>query len=89
MKTYDVTLPAILKWLRANLLVMIFAGMLLLQFLTWREVAELRDKYRPPTCGYAYPCTVELSHTVAVQLSNEDRLYLSDIRAAVNNKGIR
>ena len=31
-----------LKWLRANLLPIIFGGMLLLQFLTWREIARFR-----------------------------------------------
>ena len=51
----------VLKWLRANLLPIIFAGMLLLQFLTWREIAKLRYEYEPPGCGHYYSCAVELS----------------------------
>jgi hypothetical protein len=63
-------IETILKWLRANLLPMIFAAMLLLQFLTWREVAKLRYDYAP-SCGDNYACTVAL-----VQ---EDRALLYDI----------
>jgi len=71
MKTYDLTLTDILKWVRANLLLMIFAGMLLLQFLTWLEIARLRDEYTPPSCGHYYSC--------AVALVQEDRALLYDI----------
>jgi hypothetical protein len=68
---------AVLKWLRANLLVMIFAGMLLLQFLTWREIAKLRYDYAP-SCGDNYACTVALSQA--------DRSYLDDIIRALKNR---
>jgi hypothetical protein len=67
----------ILKWLRANLVLLIFAGMLLLQFLTWREVARLRYDYEP-SCGDRYACSVALS--------NADRSYLDDILKALRNK---
>ena len=68
---YDIRLPAILKWLRVNLLVMIFGGMLLLQFLTWWEIASLRQEYTPPSCGHYTSC--------AVELVQEDRVLLYDI----------
>jgi hypothetical protein len=61
----------VLKWLRANLLPIIFGGMLLLQFLTWREIAKLRYEYEPPGCGHYYSCAVELSQA--------DRALLYDI----------
>jgi hypothetical protein len=57
---YDVRPMDTLKWLRANLVPMIFAAMLLLQFLTWREVAALRDEYKPPSCGHFTSCAVAL-----------------------------
>jgi hypothetical protein len=55
----------VLKWLRSNLLMMIFAAMLLLQFLTWRELAKLRHDYdsTAQTCGDNYACTVALAQT--------------------------
>jgi hypothetical protein len=71
------TSEAVLKWLRANVLVMIFAGMLLLQFLTWREIAKLRYEYAP-SCGDNYACTVALSKA--------DRSYLDDILSALKNR---
>jgi hypothetical protein len=65
------TVETVLKWLRANLVPLIFGGMLLLQFLTWREVANL-----PHACRLNY-CTVEIDGTV--ELSRIDRALLSDI----------
>jgi hypothetical protein len=50
---------------------MIFGAMLLLQFLTWREIASLRYAYEPPACGHYYSC--------AVALSAADRELLYDI----------
>jgi hypothetical protein len=70
-KTYDITPTDTLKWLRANLVPMIFASMLLLQFLTWWEIASLRQEYRPPSCGHYTSC--------AVELVQEDRALLYDI----------
>jgi hypothetical protein len=64
-------LETVLRWLRTNLVLMIFACMLLLQFLTWREVANL-----PHACRLNN-CTVEIDGTV--ELSRIDRALLSDI----------
>ena len=63
----------VLKWLRANLVPMIFTGMLLLQFLTWREIAKLRHDYdyTAVSCGDTYACKV--------QLVQEDHALLYDI----------
>ena len=63
-----------LKWLRANLLPIIFGGMLLLQFLTWREIARFRYEYTPG-CYYSgdHSCRVE------ARLSHADHALLYDI----------
>lgn len=51
---------ALLAWLRRNLLVLIFAGMLLLQFLTWQAIRDLKRYFPsdPPDCDYYHPCHV-------------------------------
>jgi hypothetical protein len=51
---------AFFAWLRRNLLVMIFAAMLLLQFLTWQAILDLRRYFpgSPPDCNYYNPCHV-------------------------------
>jgi hypothetical protein len=51
---------AIIAWLRRNLLVIIFAGMLALQFLTWRVIIDLRRYFpgEPPDCDFYHPCHV-------------------------------
>jgi len=75
----EMPLTEILKWLRANLLVMIFAGMLLLQFLTWREIASIPHDW-PPSCGvYDY-------HACTVELSRADRSLLDDIVSAIRGR---
>ena len=71
LEEYRLKIEPALKWVRLNLLPMIFAAMLLLQFLTWREVAKLRYEYEPPGCGHYYSCAVELSQA--------DRALLYDI----------
>jgi hypothetical protein len=56
-------LRRVLAWLRSNLLVLIFGAMLILQFMTWRALEDLR-RYMPgdpPACDTYHPCTVELS----------------------------
>jgi hypothetical protein len=52
-----------LKWFRANLLLMIFGGMLLLQYLTWSAISDLRRNLPsdPPACDGYNPCTVRLT----------------------------
>jgi hypothetical protein len=50
-------------WVRANLVLMIFAAMLLLQFLTWRSIVHLEQirPGEPPSCTLNNPCTVDLT----------------------------
>jgi hypothetical protein len=51
---------ALLAWLRRNLLVFIFAGMLALQFVTWMAILDLRRYFsgEPPKCDFNHPCHV-------------------------------
>jgi hypothetical protein len=51
---------AVIAWLRRNLLPMIFAALLVLQFLTWRAILDLRRYFpgEPPDCDSNHPCHV-------------------------------
>jgi len=51
---------ALLAWLRRNLLVIIFATMLALQFVTWMAVLDLRRYFsnEVPKCDSHNPCHV-------------------------------
>lgn len=51
------------RWVRQHLVLIIFAAMLVLQFMTWRATERVahalpRD---PPRCGTYDPCAVELT----------------------------
>lgn len=51
---------AFLAWLRRNLLVIIFAGILALQFVTWTAILDLRRYFSGelPKCDSHRPCHV-------------------------------
>jgi hypothetical protein len=54
---------AIIAWFRRNLLVMIFGALVVLQFLTWRAILNLRNYFPdepvpPPQCDSVEPCHV-------------------------------
>lgn len=53
----------VLAWLKERPTFVFFAGMLLLQFLTWREIASLPHYApdNPPRCSDNYPCTVSIT----------------------------
>jgi hypothetical protein len=58
----DLSFVKIAKWLRTNLLLIIFGCMLLLQYLTWSEISDVRRHLpsSPPSCDRFSPCVVEL-----------------------------
>jgi hypothetical protein len=60
----------VLTWLKDRPSVVLFAGMLVLQFLTWREIASLPHYVpdSPPKCSDNYPCTVSIDEFSINQL---------------------
>jgi hypothetical protein len=60
----------IIRWIRANLILFLFASLVALQFLTWRSIVDLaRELPRdPPDCSSYKPCMVELSEYSLRQL---------------------
>jgi hypothetical protein len=55
-------IAAIYGWFRQRLVLLIVAAMLVLQFMTWRSIEEMRvDLPRsPPRCSTYDPCVVSL-----------------------------
>jgi hypothetical protein len=60
----------ILRWLRANLVPMLVLSFVVLQFLTWRELVDLKRYFpsSPPDCNWYRPCYFELGEHSLRQL---------------------
>jgi hypothetical protein len=50
------------RWIRANLVLMLVLSFVVLQFLTWREIVDLKRYFpsSPPDCSSYRPCYFEL-----------------------------
>jgi len=61
---------AIYSWFRQRLVLLIVGVMLLLQFITWRSIEEMRRELpsSPPRCSTYDPCVVELTPYTIRQL---------------------
>jgi len=66
----DLPFVKIAKWFRTNLLLIIFGCMVLLQYLTWSAISDVRRYLpnSPPDCDSLRPCTVQLTRASADEI---------------------
>jgi len=67
-------IAAVYGWFRQRLVLLIVAAMLVMQFMTWRSIEEMRRDLpgSPPRCSSYEPCSVYVIGTVSLD-SNSRR----------------